>query len=972
MEGRRPLRDTHRVVAEHQVKASPSRTRTLAEEQAAVGARWERTTGSSIGRYVIEERLGAGAMGVVYGALDPKLGRRVAIKMAHASQARSERGAERFIREARAMAALDHPNVVGVFDFGVRDDEAFLVMERVEAQTLSKWLETSPTFDQRLRVLREAGAGLAAAHAAGLVHRDFKPDNVLITAGGQAKVTDFGLARAYGDDDSSSQGSKNSGMQSASGRVSNTVTAHGVVIGTPVYMSPEQHRARPLTPKSDQYSYSITAYEVLTGERLFEANSLMQLETRKDDGPALDAFRGLPLSIARALRRGLQPRERDRFDDLPALLRALEPGAGRLWLGLSAAALLPMALVAIPRSDASESRCGDPVQDAQSMWGASERDAMRRVFDGSSSPGASQTGERVLTILDGEVEAWVQAREAACALEASQRDLAEACLERRRDTFETVRDRISVRGAVSVEVALPSIEGLGLSEDCLRPLSARLEAARLDPTVRAYLDEVQRRKAGARDALRVGDRFAALAELDAALEAILAIEPPALRAKPLSVIGDLLDTVGDPERASKVLRQAYDLARAADDDENAAAAAVHLIWVEGVALGDPAEGRRWAREAQARMESFEVKPDMASTRWINLAAIAQQERDLDKALELMLTANEVALAGEGVASPARQNVLLMARGRREHNIGALRYWRGEYELAQASFQRSVAAIQAARGIDHPDAVDGMEGISRAAEAAGDLDLARVTAKTMVRILEMHRGKDHPSVGSALRTLASVEYAVGDLQEVRRLFEQIVALLEGQSDEEFRMEAATARVELCTVLRELGEIEDASVQAQLAYESFEEATDPEYAGHRAGALRELALIHSDLGQHDAAVEYLERAFVAARDTSFEVLNLVVFAIARVYVFSAAGRHDDAIAAGEAGLELAKAAPDSVDAMLLELRLAEAYGHRRNPGDYERATEILDGIEKRSEELGLEALRESDLQETRAEIEAANPR
>ena len=955
--------DTRDVARRDDMPAS--RTRTLAEDEAAVGARWERSTGATIGRYVVDERLGAGAMGVVFRAHDPKLDRHVAIKMSHASHAQSRRGAERFAREARAMAALQHPNVVEVYDFGVRDGEAFLVMELLEATTLSAWLRSEPSRADRMRVLLEAGRGLAAAHEAGLVHRDFKPANVLITAGGTPKVTDFGLARVYGDEESNSGPSPRAPSLERSGSgASDTVTADGVVIGTPAYMSPEQHRAHPLTPQSDQYSFCLTAFEVLTGRRLFDAPSLVKLEILKEEGPPLDAFRELPLAVARALRRGLQPRAHDRFRDLHALLSAMQRRSLRSWVVLSAAFVLPVALLAIPTWHRESPACAEqPIV----SWGQGERDDTRAVFDRSTAPDAIEVGARVIAILDGQASALAEATRLACALEAPERDLAQICLERQRTAFEQFTDRLVLRRSVPVEEAIAAASRLSEPAECLQPRAEQLEAARANPRTRAYLEEVERRKVRALDAFRVADRPAAVAELEASLEAISMIEPPVLRTKPLSEIGNLFDDAGEGERASQLLHQAYDFAAAADDDRAAATAAVRLIWIEGVTRGRSEDGRRWAREAEARMTLFVPRSDMAAARLVNLAAIAQREQDLERSLELMLEADRIGKIPEESVSAARQNVLLVARANRQYNIGTLYYLLGDSAEALSAFQRAVVATQEARGLEHPDVADVLEGVSRTAESLGDLDLARVSAKTMIRIREKHRGKEHPSVASAMRTLASVEYAVGDLDEVRRLLAGIVEVLDMKGEKEYEMEAAAARVELCTVLRELGRTTEAIEQATYAYEAYERETDPRYSEHRAGALRELALIHAELGRHEEAITFMARATEAAESSTFEALNRVVFAVSRVYVLDAAGRYDEAVQAAEAGMDIAEALPDAVDTMLLQLRFAEALGHRNLPGDLGRALTILDGVEVKAQRVGADMILASDLPDTRAELE-----
>ncbi|MBV1860345.1 MAG: tetratricopeptide repeat protein, partial [Nannocystaceae bacterium] len=317
-------------------------------------------------------------------------------------------------------------------------------------------------------------------------------------------------------------------------------------------------------------------------------------------------------------------------------------------------------------------------------------------------------------------------------------------------------------------------------------------------------------------------------------------------------------------------------------------------------------------------------------------------------------------------SPARHNVLLMARARREYNVGALNYWLDRHEPGLAAFQRSVAATEAARGVDHLDTLDGLEGVAMTADGVGDLELARVSAESRVRILKKHRGKNHPSVGAALQTLASIHYSLGDLDEVRRLYERSIAVLEDHKEPGFELRLASARVQLTAVLRELGEIDTAMKQATLAYAGFEDGTDPSYAGGRAGALRELALLHSALGEHEDAVEFMERAYVAGRDSEEERVHRVAFAVAQVHVFNEAGRYRDAVVAGEAGMEHAADSVDAVDTMLLQLRLAEALAHRGAEGDSERALSTLDSVETKARRVGAGVILDRDLPESRAEV------
>ncbi|HTE50672.1 MAG TPA: serine/threonine-protein kinase [Kofleriaceae bacterium] len=273
--------------------------------------------GTAIGRYVVLDSVGAGAMGVVYAAHDRDLDRRVALKLVRDPRRSSAR--QRLLREAQALAQLSHPNVVAVFDVGTYRDQVFLAMEFVHGQTLRAWLAARPrTRDEVIEVYRRAGEGLAAAHAAGIVHRDFKPDNVLVDQRGRVRVADFGLAfidRGEADErgDGEGRGGDATGESSTTERDDDTVgsgkglTATGVVLGTPAYMSPEQRNAAaPVDARADQFSFCVALYEALCGQRPYEVS-----DTVAASPVARRGRRGAAIPEARALTRD-QDRDRDR------------------------------------------------------------------------------------------------------------------------------------------------------------------------------------------------------------------------------------------------------------------------------------------------------------------------------------------------------------------------------------------------------------------------------------------------------------------------------------------------------------------------------------------------------------------------------------------------------------------------------------------------------------------------------------
>ncbi len=299
------------------------------EERASID---ELAAGEQIGRYVIRRRLGAGGMGVVYGAHDSKLAREVALKVVRprgdvrAMQARLE-------REGQAMARLSHPNVVPVFDIGMQDGQLFLAMELVEGETLRAWVTQLRPWREVVRVFAKAGRGLAAAHASGVLHRDFKPDNVLIDRAGEPRITDFGLARELAVADATGPLPEGWADAAEADRSLVPITATGALAGTPAYMAPEQLRGEPGDARADQFGCCVALFEVLCGMRPFVVESatpesrIAEIRAGRVAKPA--ATRGVPGWLHQAIARGLAFEPDQRWPSMLALVDALERGLHR-------------------------------------------------------------------------------------------------------------------------------------------------------------------------------------------------------------------------------------------------------------------------------------------------------------------------------------------------------------------------------------------------------------------------------------------------------------------------------------------------------------------------------------------------------------------------------------------------------------------------------------------------------------------
>jgi len=280
------------------------------------------TSGDRVGRYLVLSALGAGGMGVVFAAWDPQLGRKIALKLLRSSAAMSTRDARsRLRREAQAIAQLSHPNVVSIYDVGATEDGAlYIAMEFVEGDTLTSWLRSYPrTWREILDVFRQAARGLIAAHGVGLLHRDFKPDNVLVGGDGRVRVTDFGLARSVLLPEEVSQ-VKPMGVTA----LDVALTATGTVLGTPRYMPPEQLTGPDLDARSDQFSFCVALYEALYGRHPLPGGTSVAMLDHGERALAPPAASKVPPAIGRAVLRGLERDRARRFPSMAALIDDLE------------------------------------------------------------------------------------------------------------------------------------------------------------------------------------------------------------------------------------------------------------------------------------------------------------------------------------------------------------------------------------------------------------------------------------------------------------------------------------------------------------------------------------------------------------------------------------------------------------------------------------------------------------------------
>ena len=475
--------------------------------------------GDRLGRYSIIKLLGKGAMGAVYEAQDPQLHRRVAIKVLR-PDTRARGGQEelqqRLLREAQAMARLSHPSVVAVHDVGAIEDRVFIAMERVEGVTLDRWLHEAPRKPELIvRVLAQAGRGLWAAHQAGLVHRDFKPDNVLVEGSGdevRARVTDFGLSRVD-DEDAPATAAPDERIEPAS------LTRTGALVGTPAYMAPEQLDGQRATPASDLFSFCVVLWEALYGARPFPSTTLLELRDSIRRGPPrTPPSPRVPARVRALLERGLAVEPAQRPASMAEVVAALEHDRSkqRLRLALGAAALLVAAVigVAIHR----ERACAGLEQELAGAWGPAEHEALQKSFAARNTEWAQKALSGAVAALDRYAADWVQMKTQAC--ESTRRrgaqperilELRYGCLDLRRRELKSVVDRLAgsdeqlQRAAVKLAGALSSLSG------CADVASLAAVVPPGDPDTQARVKELSGRLAD----LRVVGNAGRFAEADA-------------------------------------------------------------------------------------------------------------------------------------------------------------------------------------------------------------------------------------------------------------------------------------------------------------------------------------------------------------------------------------------------------------------------------------------------------------------------
>jgi eukaryotic-like serine/threonine-protein kinase len=643
--------------------------------------------GTRLGRYVVLEEIGTGGMGMVFSAYDPELNRKVALKLLRPRHREKKRNKtrNRLLREAQALAKLAHPNVITVYDVGTFGDRVFVAMELVEGDTLKGWMQTSKRrWDEVLRVFIPAGRGLAAAHAANLVHRDFKPDNVLIGRDDRVRVMDFGLARPMHGDTRGSQsldpepepepeedveepaepGSEGTDVEDA------LMTQTGSIMGTPAYMAPEQHMGKPTDARSDQFSFCIALYQALYGVRPFEGDDRGSLARQKMNQEIGDPPAGssVPGWVRRHVLRGLSPRPEDRFASMDELLDELgkDPRVKRRKVLTGVGFVASMAGLVFTFQYYKNRRpkvCQDSENALAAVWNEGRAAEVGAAMESIGAPHVARTWTAAASAIDDYGTAWVAMHREACEATYLRGEQSARLLELRNNCLQERIDEIDAWADILAE--LPEGEALGVASRgahaayAISPLSSCADsealAAAVDPPkgdeAKATVAELRRSLARVKVLGTLGLYDEALALAERSYESAGTLEYPPVVAEARYRLGQAQGLRGDGEQAEENLQEAAWLGASVKHDAIAAAAASELVHMIGRRMGQHDEGLSWARHAEAAIKRIglggyheaRLRHDIGVIRDAT-GDLSQAEADLTHAIELYATVPATALA----------------------------------------------------------------------------------------------------------------------------------------------------------------------------------------------------------------------------------------------------------------------------------------------------------------------------------------
>ncbi|MBX7081186.1 MAG: serine/threonine-protein kinase [Nannocystaceae bacterium] len=811
--------------------------------------------GEHVGRYVILYTLGRGGMGVVYAAYDPQLDRKLAIKVMRPRGRREAQRAE-LLREAQALAKLSDPHVVAVHDVGLVGDRVFVAMDLVDGQTLRRWAVASPrSVPEIVRVYLQAGQGLAAAHRAGIVHRDFKPDNALIGKDGRVQVLDFGLARVRdGERATPSDGEEPRPSGDPPGRAR----------GTPMYMAPEQHLGRDAGPACDQWALCASLYEALWRRVPFAGDDNAAIAQAILRGPLPDPPRiaGVNARLRRAILRGLARDPQQRFPSMEALVAELRAAITRrrkvrfAFAGLVVGAAASSALLARNWLGGPPPCEQVPARIAEA-WNQDHAQAVTAALRSTGRAHATQSAAGVQQALDGFVARWTDGWRDACEASvvrheqsAELLDLRMACLDAGRERLVALVDTLQRADGEIADRALQAT-------DALPDLSACADAAALrrreplpaDADERAQLEELRMRVAHAAALVQAGKGADALAVAEvAARRAHEHAHHPTIAEAELT-LGRALDLLGRTQQAELALRRAAIAAEHADDDRLLADARTLLVSVAGAQQERRGDGELWAELAAAALERLGHDARREATLEHNLSRVLEQNGRPEDVLEhqrrALALASEPGVMGELERAPLYSSLAMTLSDT------------GEFDEALSRARAALDIWQRAYGDDHPGTAGAVGAVGIVLDRRGDLPGALQWYERSHAALARVLGEDNPRTADMLTNVAVAALELGELERGIALLQRALAAHSAASGEQ-SADVAQDHQNLGSALRLVGRIDEALAHHRAALSIREGLFGPDDIRVAHSLVGVANVLEDDLDQPEESYELRTRA------------------------------------------------------------------------------------------------------------------
>lgn len=817
---------------------------TLGDEVAVAKAR-TKLFGSSkaptFGRYEVVERAGRGGMGTVYVAFDPELERHVAIKLPHEGA-----NLDRFRREARALARLGRSNVVGVYEVLETSKGPCIVMELVKGETLEAWLGRAPRrWNLVLARFVDAGLGLHAIHKAGLVHRDFKPANVMVTDDGRVVVMDLGLAL-----DPSAEGSISAAAPPNSGPAPDNITRTGTILGTPAYMAPEQAAGAPVTAAADQWAFCLALWESLAGAR--------------PDGASLEHPPGnsTPAWLFEVLRRGLDAEPAARWPSMMTLVEALRDDPSkrrRRRILLVSAFLVTAASLAIwlglRRAHAQQTTalCTDQSEDLADQWTTVHRARSATAFSNTGSPTATSSWAATETLATAYIRAWSRTAKETCI--AARRDhtiddenyqQTARCLEVGRRTMLQQFEMWSQADTSSLPKAARAMAMLPSPERCTDTQELSLTPTPPPTDAHDRIWEVRANVAALRTRLRLHhDADQTIDDAEALLTEAESLGWLPLAAEAKHTLALVLRDNGDYDRAQEVAEQAYLHALASGHDLEAFRIARVAAELSGKKLGEFEEAQHWLDLAEAQLVRLGLRgtiheAELASAAGSLARAQGANDRAIDQHKRAMKLHTQSVGADNYLVSVDRLN-LANALASRERFPEA----RGEY-LAVLEMRRNML------GPDHPSLFFVLANLATVYNKLGEVGRANQAYKQALSLGERSFGPNHPRLVIPLLNLASSVSADRDYGQAEALYRRAMELAR-KAHGEGHLSVSSARVGLANIHLANGRTDEAIAGFSGAIVHLIESPGPQ---HPATATARTGLGRAYLAGGDAANARIE--------------------------------------------------------------------------------------------------------------------